>query len=84
MRVTDRLGDIAFPTGIEAVQLQAADLLCYQSYHYGLKQMKSPSEKTGPALNRLLVNRLTLSDSLFNDETFPLLMQDVNMPTDLR
>lgn len=82
--VANRLGDISFPTGVEAVQLQAADLLCYQTYQYGLKQMQNAREKTGPILNRLLANRLTLTDSLFNDETFPLLMQDVNIPADLR
>ncbi len=83
-KVSDRLGDIDFPTGIEAVQLQAADLLCYQTYHYGLRQLRNPREKTGPILNRLLANRLTDADSLFNAETFPILMRDLDMPTNLR
>ncbi len=34
LKVKDRIGEVHFPTGLEAVQLQAADMFCYGSRYF--------------------------------------------------
>jgi hypothetical protein len=80
VRTADRLGEIVFPTGLEAVQLQAADLLCYESFRYALKRKDNPTEKHTPLLSRLLKNRVNQADTFFDTEYMELLCKDIPIP----
>jgi hypothetical protein len=82
LRVKDRIGDIDFKTGLEAAQLQAADLYCYQFYQYALRKVANPKEKPDALLLRLIRGRLPGADEFLNEEGLALLLKGVNIPPD--
>jgi hypothetical protein len=82
IKIAPRLGEIGFPTGLEAPQLQAADLLCYESFQYALKRKDNPNEKHTPLLKRLLTNRVSQADTFFDTEYMELLCKDAAIPPD--
>ena len=82
LMVKDRLGDIDFKTGLEAVQLQAADLYCYQFYQFALRKIANPSEKPDGLHMRLLRGHLPGADKFINDKAFEFLLKGVNIPPD--
>jgi hypothetical protein len=81
--VRDRLGEIAFPTGQEAVQLQAADLLCYLCYQYGQQRIINRSERPNEILKRIITGTILDKDFLFLDDAgLARLLADVGLPPD--
>jgi hypothetical protein len=54
LKIKNRIGSISFPTGLEAVQLQAADLLCCRSYDYAQRRLTDPNAKLGGVLESLI------------------------------
>ena len=65
LSVHDRIGDVTFPTGLETVQLQAADFLCYESYQYAHKRALDVYSKPHDLLVSLLKNKVQLEDFPF-------------------
>ncbi|HEY6350310.1 MAG TPA: hypothetical protein VI636_12960 [Candidatus Angelobacter sp.] len=54
LSVRDRMGEPSFPTSLEAVQLQAADMLVYQMYQYGKLRIAQENPPKNPGLRRLM------------------------------
>jgi hypothetical protein len=85
VRVQDRLGDIVFPTGLEAVQLQAADLFCYLSYQHAKKLVLNRDEPAEPLLKSILQGMVRDSDCpLYDDFGMSELLKDARLPPDDR
>jgi len=82
LKVRDRIGEIEFPTGIEAVQLQTADLLCYQAYQYAQKRAANPNERPHPLLRNLLKGLAVEADAFLDDKGLGLLLEGINIPPD--
>lgn len=81
-RVKDRIGEIDFPTGLEAPQLQAADLFCYQFYQFALKRAVNPIETPHFLLRRLAYKMLLETDTFLDDKGLALLLKDADIPPD--
>lgn len=63
----DRMGEPSFPTSLEAVQLQAADMLVYQMYQYGKLRITQEHPPKTPAFRRLMTRMKDEHDwPLFN------------------
>jgi len=83
LKAQDRLGEISFPTGKEAVQLQAADLLCYLSYQYGQRRVGDKNAKPDETLRRIIQGFQSLHDFPFYNKPFLLrLLEGQNVPKD--
>lgn len=84
LQCRDRIGDIDFQTGLEAVQLQAADLYCYRFYQYALKKVRNPKEKPDGLLLRLIKGRLPGpgSDHYLNESALAMLLEGQAVPPD--
>jgi hypothetical protein len=82
IEVKSRIGDIDFPTGLQAPQLQAADLFCYQSYQFALKRAVNPTEKPSPLVRRLVRGTLLQADTFLDDKGLSLLLKDADIPPD--
>jgi hypothetical protein len=80
--VHDRIGEISFPTGLEAVQLQTADLLCYLNYQFAQKKLANHAEKPDFLLRRILQGMLDENDFPFlDDKGLSTLLEGINLPT---
>lgn len=63
------LGQISFPTGLEAVHLQAADLLAYLTYQFLEERIDNDKADLGPLLRKALSNAKDPKHfPLFNEE----------------
>ncbi|SRR5579871_3997936 len=82
LKVKDRIGDIDFKTGLEAVQLQAADLYCYQLYQYALRKVANQKEKPNTLLLRLIRGTLPGTDEFLDDYGLALLLKGMDIPPD--
>jgi hypothetical protein len=83
LKVQDRIGEVTFPTGLEAVQLQAADLLCYRSYRHAQRKVRDPEIQVPHLLRQLLSGLLSLSDfPFFDDRGLAALLEGVDVPND--
>jgi len=71
LKVKDRIGEVHFPTGLEAVQLQAADMFCYESYQYELKRAANPNERPRDLLLRLLKGLVVGADTFSMMKVWP-------------
>jgi hypothetical protein len=83
LKVRDRIGGVKFPTGLEAVQLQAADLLCYRSYQYAQKRAAVPDTRPDSLLQELISG--TISDvyhTFLDDYGLQVLLQGIDVPPD--
>lgn len=83
IKVKDRLGNIEFRPSLDIPQLQAADLLCYQTYQYALKRLANPAEKTNPLLQRLLKDIMVETNAFYDDYGLSLLLSDADIPPDI-
>jgi len=79
-KVRDRIGEIDFRTGLDAPQLQAADLFCYQCYQFALRRLVNSNEKPSPLLRRLVRGMLLETDTFLNDRGLSLLLKDADIP----
>jgi len=71
LSVRDRLGELSFPTSLEAKPLQAADLLVYKMYKYGIEKVSNPRTKFDYILDRAMKNLKSPKDwPFFNAEGF--------------
>ena len=78
----DRVGDIDFKTGLEAAQLQAADLYCYQFYQYALRKIADPTARPTKLHMRLLRGLTPGADKFLDERAFEFLLNGVNIPPD--
>lgn len=84
VRVKDRLGEISFPTGQEAVQLQSADLLCYLNYQFAQKKLINRNERPDDLMRSVLQGLLDEHDCpFFDDEGLKLALDGVTLPSEL-
>jgi hypothetical protein len=84
IKLKDRLGDITFPTGQEAVQLQAADLLCYLAYQFCRKRITDKNAKPEGILAAILQGLVVTNDfSFLDDEGFATVLSGAEIPLDL-
>ncbi len=82
LKVGDRIGKIDFPAGIDALPLQAADLLCYRSYLYAQERAKQPSAEPDSLLKRLIRGTLdSMYHSFLDDAGLATLLGDIKLPT---
>jgi hypothetical protein len=78
----ERIGEISFPTGLEAVQLQTADLLCYLNYQFAKKKLVDRSAKPDLLLRSILQGMLDDKDFPFLDDVgLAELLRDIKLPT---
>jgi len=81
LKVKGRLGEIAFPTGQEVVQLQAADLFCYLDYQFCKRKVQNKNEQPDPLLRSVLQGMLSEHDFPFlNDEGLAVVLEGVKLP----
>lgn len=83
VQVKDRLGEIGFPTGQEAVQHQTADMLCYLSYQFGQKNLHNPSRRPDLLLRSILQGMLLEEDFPFlNEAGLSEVLRGIQLPSD--
>jgi hypothetical protein len=83
LSVREQLGEIAFPTGIEAPPLQAADLLCYQAYLFAQKRAINPMEIPNPIHRRLIGRQVVASNALFLDKSgLDVMLDGIDIPSE--
>ena len=78
------LGEIAFPTGIQAPALQAADLLTYQTYQLRKTAVTERRHLTPSILRRLLARQKDHHDFVFYDRKTLILSMEEWCPPQIR